>query len=56
MEKIQQLAAQVGIPPETVSSKLAEFLPVIVDKLTPNGVIPEGGLLEKGLDFLKSAR
>ena len=31
---------------------LAKLLPEIVDKLTPNGTLPEGGLLQ-GLDAIK---
>lgn len=53
-EKIQQFASTAGVSPEIASSKLAEFLPGIVDKLTPGGKLPEGGLLEQGLSFLKS--
>jgi len=53
-DMIQNLAAKVGIPPEELSGKLAEFLPGVIDKMTPDGTIPEGGgLLEKGLEFLK---
>src|SRR5882757_7540539 len=54
-EQVQQVAAKAGISPEAASSKLAEFLPMIVDKLTPNGQVPEqGSLLETGMNLLKS--
>ena len=53
-DTIRDLAAKTGIPMEEVSNKLAGLLPGLVDKLTPDGSIPEGGgLLEKGLSFLK---
>ena len=52
-ETIQNIAAKAGIAPEEISGKLAEFLPGVIDKLTPDGTIPEGGLLEKGMGFLK---
>lgn len=52
-ETIRNLAAKVGISPDDLSTQLSQFLPGIVDKLTPDGAIPEGGLLEKGLEFLK---
>lgn len=52
-ETISNLAAKAGVSTEDASAMLAEHLPGLVDKLTPNGSIPEGGLLEKGLDFLK---
>lgn len=53
--QIQQLAETTGLSNETVSSKLAELLPGIVDKLTPNGKIPESGLLGQGLNLLKGS-
>jgi uncharacterized protein YidB (DUF937 family) len=53
-EKIQNLASKFGINTNQVSAQLAELLPQVVDKLTPNGTLPEGGdLLSKGLDLLK---
>ena len=49
-EQVQQFATKVGISPDVASSKLAELLPVVVDKLTPDGKVPEGGgLLQKAL-------
>ncbi len=53
-EKIQQLAEKAGLSPADVKAKLTEHLPNIIDKLTPDGKVPEPGLLQKGLDFLKS--
>ena len=53
-EKIQKLATKLGINTNQVSAQLAEVLPQVIDKLTPNGTLPEGGdLLSKGLDLLK---
>jgi uncharacterized protein YidB (DUF937 family) len=51
---IGQLASKVGLSPEVATSKLTELLPTLVDKLTPEGKIPESGLLQKGLEFLRS--
>ena len=39
--KIAELAKSAGLTPDVVKSKLTEFLPMIVDKLTPNGVVPK---------------
>lgn len=36
-----------------MTAMLSEQLPNLIDKMTPDGVIPEGGLLEKGMEFLK---
>lgn len=40
-EKVKELAAAAGISPDIASSAIAELLPGIVDKLTPNGQVPE---------------
>ena len=39
-DTIAQLAAKVGMTPQELSAKLSTVLPGIIDKLTPNGVIP----------------
>src|ERR1039457_4042824 len=40
-EQIQQLAASFGLPVDKVLASLAEHLPSIVDKLSPNGTLQE---------------
>jgi uncharacterized protein YidB (DUF937 family) len=40
-EWVQQLAARLGISPETLNSHLSEILPKIVDRLTPDGKLPD---------------
>ena len=54
-EQVKDLAAKAGISPEVASSHLAEFLPMLIDKLTPNGQVPQASssLLESGLSMLK---
>ena len=53
--QVQQLAAKVGISPEAASSQLSQLLPTLVDKLTPNGQMPQqGNLMEMGMNLLKS--
>ncbi len=53
-DAINSLAEKAGVAPDAAGSILAQVLPGLVDKLTPEGKIPEsGGLLEKGLDILK---
>jgi uncharacterized protein YidB (DUF937 family) len=52
--QIQQIAQKIGISPEEASSALATLMPHIIDKLTPNGAVPEGSMLEQGLSLLKS--
>jgi uncharacterized protein YidB (DUF937 family) len=48
------LAAQLGVSPEQASGSLADMLPQLIDQLTPNGQMPQGGdLLTQGLGMLK---
>jgi uncharacterized protein YidB (DUF937 family) len=41
--QLAQLAQQFGLNPDTVANQLAQFLPQVVDQLTPNGQLPSGG-------------
>jgi uncharacterized protein YidB (DUF937 family) len=50
--KIEKMASNLGIDSGTLSSQLSQYLPMIIDKLTPDGKVPSGGLVEKGLGFL----
>ncbi len=53
-DAINSLAHSAGVAPNVTSSMLAQILPGIVDKLTPEGKIPESGnLLEKAAAILK---
>jgi|SRR5215467_13941166 len=53
-DMVKSLAAKAGISPDMASGAIASLLPSIVDKLTPNGQVPEhnnvmdmlGGLLQ----------
>ncbi len=54
---ISSLAQKAGVAPDMASSILAQVLPGMVDKLTPEGRIPESGnLLEQGLNILKGMK
>ncbi len=50
---IQSIAAKLGVSHEEAANGVAEALPQMVDKLTPNGVIEEGDILHKGMSMLK---
>lgn len=40
-DMLNQLAARVGIPPAIASAALSKILPMLVDKATPNGEVPQ---------------
>ena len=40
-EQIQQIAANFGLPMDKILATVAEHLPAIVDKLSPNGKLQE---------------
>ena len=48
---VQDIATKLGINVADVSGGLANLLPTVIDKLTPDGKLPENtdGLLEQGL-------
>jgi len=50
---IQQIAEQLGSSKSEVSGSLSNLLPQIIDKLTPNGTLPDSDSLQQGLNSLK---
>lgn len=51
---IQQLAEKLGVNSDNASTLIAEYLPKLVDGLSPDGEIqPHKDLVSQGLDFLK---
>ena len=54
-DKVKQLAASAGISPDIAGSAIAQLLPTIVDKLTPNGQVPEhSNVMDIASGLLKS--
>lgn len=54
-DQVKQLAAKAGISPDVAGTALSQLLPTLVDKLTPNGQIPQhSSLLEMGMTVLQS--
>jgi len=51
-EKIKEIAGKVGVSPNHISESLATILPQLIDKLTPDGKVPDDNILEKGLSAL----
>lgn len=52
-DQIKQLAQKLGLPGDQVASHLAQILPEVVNHLTPNGSVPEHGLLEQAAGLLR---
>jgi uncharacterized protein YidB (DUF937 family) len=52
---IADMAAKFGISPETLSAQIAEHLPTVIDKMTPDGEVAadSGNLLSTVLGMLK---
>jgi uncharacterized protein YidB (DUF937 family) len=50
---IKQLAEKSGVSVDAAKAQLVELLPSLIDKVTPGGEIPEGGLLDKGEELLR---
>jgi len=51
-DKIKDIASKLGSDSDSVLSQLTDLLPQAVDKLTPEGKVPEGDILSKGADLL----
>jgi uncharacterized protein YidB (DUF937 family) len=54
-DTVQQFAEKAGVSTETATSSLSQLLPLLVDKLTPNGQVPQqGNLMQTGMDMLRA--
>jgi uncharacterized protein YidB (DUF937 family) len=53
LERLQQLTEGLGLSVDDVKAKLAGVLPGLIDKLTPEGKLPENSLLAEVVDFFK---
>jgi uncharacterized protein YidB (DUF937 family) len=42
-EKIAQIAQMLGVQPQQASEQLAAHIPNLIDKITPNGQLPQSG-------------
>ncbi len=52
-DRLRGLSEQAGLGQEEISGGLASILPEIIDKLTPQGKIPDSSLLEEELMEMK---
>jgi uncharacterized protein YidB (DUF937 family) len=47
-ETLSKMASQLGMSGGDLAGQLSQMLPEVVDKLTPNGQLPDGGLGDLG--------
>lgn len=54
-DQIAAMAEKFGIDPATLSAQIAEYLPSVVDKMTPNGAVEadSGNILSSVLGMFK---
>jgi uncharacterized protein YidB (DUF937 family) len=54
-EQVKALAAKAGISPDVAGNAIAQILPELVDKLTPNGTLPDhSNVIDIASNMLKS--
>lgn len=51
-DTVKNIASKLGMDSNAVTSQLSNLLPDVVDKLTPEGKVPEGDLMSKATDLL----
>lgn len=49
-DQVEQIAQQAGMSHEQASGGIAQLLPTVIDKLTPNGELPDQNALAAGLN------
>jgi uncharacterized protein YidB (DUF937 family) len=53
-DALQQIAQKYGIDPTQLTSMMSSVLPGVVDKLTPNGQVPDHGTLQELIQAARS--
>jgi uncharacterized protein YidB (DUF937 family) len=51
-DTINNLASKLGMDKGALTSQLTNLLPNVVDKLTPDGKVPEGDIMSQASDLL----
>lgn len=54
-DRVQEIAQSTGTPVSAVAGQLATLLPALIDKLTPNGTVPEHSTLASALSMAQAA-
>jgi uncharacterized protein YidB (DUF937 family) len=55
-QQVEDIAAKLGVSTQDASSHIAQWLPAVIDHLTPNGQVPGSGsnLMEMGAGLIKA--
>jgi uncharacterized protein YidB (DUF937 family) len=53
-DSVRRLGQSAGMTPESVGERLATMVPMLIDRLTPQGTMPPGVLLEGAIGLLKN--
>jgi len=53
-DALQQIAQKYGIDPSQLTSVMSSVMPGVVDKLTPNGQVPDHGTLQELIQAARS--
>lgn len=53
-DRLRELAQSAGLSEEATAGALSGLLPTVVDKLTPEGNVPQSGQLDQIMSMLKS--
>ena len=55
-QQVSDIAAKLGVSTQEASSHIAQWLPAVIDHLTPNGQVPTSGtnLMEMGAGLIKA--
>jgi len=51
-DTVKNIASKLGMDSGALTSQLSNLLPDVVDKLTPDGKVPEDDIMSKGMDLL----
>jgi uncharacterized protein YidB (DUF937 family) len=51
-DTVKNMASKIGVDSNSIASQLSNLLPQVIDKLTPDGKVPEGDILSQGINLL----
>ena len=51
-EQVQALAQKMGLSTQDIAGHLSQLLPQVVDKVTPDGAVPQGDALQSAIGML----